>query len=198
MTVLRSALILLTCLAGSLIAAETPAHQHFAFESGGHKLRVWYHRPAAATADAPVLFVIHGVGRNAEEYLADWIEVTNTGAGSVSLTGWRFDDSSALFSSAVELVGVPILPAGASAIFYEGTDDAAFELAFAQAWFGQNLFDSGTFFGHYTGGGVGMSTGGDGATWASFTLVGSKHTLAVKVTCNARGKLVDATLRPVG
>lgn len=45
---------------------------------------------------------------------------------------------------------------------------------------------------------VGDVTGGDGATWASFTLVGSKHNLAVKVTCNARGKLVDATLRPVG
>ena len=38
------------------------------------KLTVWYYRPAALTADAPVLFVIHGVGRNAEEYLSDWIE----------------------------------------------------------------------------------------------------------------------------
>jgi uncharacterized protein YjiK len=97
-------------------------------------------------------------------YAADWIEVTNTGTESVSLAGWRFDDSSALLASSVELVGVPTLPAGASALFFEGTDDAAFELAFAQAWFGQNLFDGGTFFGHYTGGGVGMSTGGDGAT----------------------------------
>ena len=75
MSGLRSVLIFRAGLAGSLVAAEAPAHQHFAFESGGHKLRVWYHRPAAATADAPVLFVIHGVGRNAEEYLADWIEL---------------------------------------------------------------------------------------------------------------------------
>ena len=80
----------------------------------------------------------------------------------MSLTGWRVDDSSATFATAVDLVGVPTLPAGASAIFFEGTDDAAFELAFAQAWFGQNRFDAGFFFGHYTGGGVGLSTGGDG------------------------------------
>lgn len=44
---------------------------------------------------------------------------------------------------------------------------------------------------------VGEVTGGDGATWASFSFVGSKQSLAVKVTSNARGKLVDATLRPV-
>ncbi len=55
-------------------AVAAPDHTSFAFESGGHKLTVWYHRPAAAPADAPVLFVIHGVGRNAEEYLNDWIE----------------------------------------------------------------------------------------------------------------------------
>lgn len=47
---------------------------NFGFASGGHQLTVWYYRPAAAPADAPVLFVIHGVGRNAEEYLNDWIE----------------------------------------------------------------------------------------------------------------------------
>ena len=44
---------------------------------------------------------------------------------------------------------------------------------------------------------VGEVTGGDGATWASFSLVSSKRNLAVKVTINGRGKLVDATLRPV-
>ena len=97
-------------------------------------------------------------------YAADWVEITNTGTESVSLNGWRLDDSSALYASGVELIGVPTLPAGASAIFFEGTNDAAFELAFAQAWFGQNLFDAGFFFGHYTGGGVGLSTGGDGVT----------------------------------
>ena len=72
---LRHSLLFFAGLLGGLAASEAPAHKNFAFESGGHKLTVWYHRPAAATADAPVVFVIHGVGRNAEEYLADWIEL---------------------------------------------------------------------------------------------------------------------------
>lgn len=55
-------------------AAETALRGNFPFNSGGHQLTVWYYRPATATADAPVVFVIHGVGRNAEEYLNDWIE----------------------------------------------------------------------------------------------------------------------------
>jgi poly(3-hydroxybutyrate) depolymerase len=46
----------------------------FDFESGGHKLKVWYFRPAGLATDAPVLFVFHGVGRNADEYLDDWVE----------------------------------------------------------------------------------------------------------------------------
>lgn len=94
-------------------------------------------------------------------YAADWFELTNPGPESVNLTGWRMDDGSASFASSVELVGVSVLPSGASAIFFEGTDDAAFELAFAQAWFNQNLFDSGFLFGRYSGSGVGLSTGGD-------------------------------------
>ncbi|MBP7483555.1 MAG: hypothetical protein KA788_13550 [Lacunisphaera sp.] len=73
MTFLRFVLIVLASLLGSRAVAGAPAHAHFDFASGGHRLRVWYHRPAAAPADAPVLFVIHGVGRNAEEYLTDWI-----------------------------------------------------------------------------------------------------------------------------
>lgn len=54
--------------------ATAAGRGNFPFVSGGHKLTVWYYRPAAATADAPVLFVIHGVGRNAEDYLNDWTE----------------------------------------------------------------------------------------------------------------------------
>jgi uncharacterized protein YjiK len=100
-------------------------------------------------------------GSGNSPYAADWFEITNTGTTSVNLTGWRMDDGSTTFTSGVELVGVSTLPAGESAIFFEGTDRAAFELAFAQAWFRQNLFDSGFFFGNYTGGGVGLSTGGD-------------------------------------
>lgn len=47
----------------------------FAFESGGaaRKITVWYHRPAEATADAPIVFVLHGQGRNASTYRKYWI-----------------------------------------------------------------------------------------------------------------------------
>jgi len=117
--------------------------------------------PGGDTSDIEITEV-SAFGSGSAPYAADWIEVTNTGTESVNLAGWKMDDSSALFSAAVDLVGVPVLPAGASAVFFEGTDDAAFQLAFAQAWFGQDLFDSGFLFGHYTGGGVGLSTGGDG------------------------------------
>ncbi len=72
---LRSVLYVIAGLMGGVApAAEASTRNNFAFESGGHQLTVWYHRPAGLTADAPVLFVIHGVGRNAEEYLSDWIE----------------------------------------------------------------------------------------------------------------------------
>lgn len=64
-------------MGGVAPAAEVSNHQHFVFENGGHKLTVWYHRPAGLPADAPVLFVIHGVGRNGEEYLGDWMELAN-------------------------------------------------------------------------------------------------------------------------
>jgi len=68
-------LIVLCCgWAVALSGVARAAHHSFAFASGGHHLTVWYHRPADAPADAPVLIVIHGVGRNAEEYLQDWIE----------------------------------------------------------------------------------------------------------------------------
>lgn len=59
------------CLAGAVMSAAGKGS--FAFEFGGHKMTVWNYQPAGATADSPVVFVIHGVGRNAEEYLQDWI-----------------------------------------------------------------------------------------------------------------------------
>lgn len=43
---------------------------------------------------------------------------------------------------------------------------------------------------------VGEASGGDGTTWAEFPFIGSKGSLAIKATVNARGKLLDATLRP--
>lgn len=45
----------------------------FTFAQGGKQVTVWYYQPAAATAAAPVVFVMHGLRRNGEDYLNDWV-----------------------------------------------------------------------------------------------------------------------------
>ncbi len=57
--------------------------QRFAVDDwGGAPIPVWLLRPAAAKADAPVMFVMHGVGRDADRYIAEWVEIA-TRAGIV-------------------------------------------------------------------------------------------------------------------
>ncbi|WP_320669989.1 SdiA-regulated domain-containing protein [Patulibacter defluvii] len=91
-------------------------------------------------------------------YAADWWELTNTGATTIDLTGWKVDDSSAAFGSAVDLHGVTTLPPGQSAVFVEG--DAATVAAFKSAWFGASP-PAGLRVGSYSGSGIGLSTSGD-------------------------------------
>jgi Lamin Tail Domain len=94
----------------------------------------------------------------------DWFEVTNTGASMLDFDGWRMDDSSANFASAVPLRGVGSIAAGASAIFIEsnasGSNDAAVQSAFLNKWFG-GAAPAGLQIGFYGGSGIGLSTGGD-------------------------------------
>lgn len=47
----------------------------WAGNSGGAPIPVWVLRPASAKADAPVMFVMHGVGRDADRYIAEWVEI---------------------------------------------------------------------------------------------------------------------------
>lgn len=50
--------------------------QRFLFDGwAGPSFPVWYFRPAGVAADAPVLFVVHGRGRDADRYIGDWIEL---------------------------------------------------------------------------------------------------------------------------
>ena len=97
-------------------------------------------------------------------YAADWFEVTNTGTGPLDIAGWRMDDNSNAFASAVALRGVTMIPAGKSAIFLEGladgSTDATIRANFAAAWAGTDL-PNGFLIGFYGGGGVGLSTSGD-------------------------------------
>ena len=50
-----------------------PAHEHFDFVQAGRHVTVWYYAPPERTPQTPVLIVMHGVGRNGEDYLTDWL-----------------------------------------------------------------------------------------------------------------------------
>jgi len=89
---------------------------------------------------------------------ADWFELTNTGASALDLTGWKVDDSSAAFASAVALSGLTSLAAGQSAVFVEGTATTA--ATFVSTWFGASA-PSAFAIGYYSGGGIGLSATAD-------------------------------------
>ena len=107
---------------------------------------------------------VHPSGSGNSTYQADWFELTNTGAAAVDITGWKFDDSSNLFSSAVALRGVTSISPGESVVFAEsnasGTNDAGIMTNFINAWFNGSA-PSGFNLGFYGGSGVGLSTTSD-------------------------------------
>ena len=88
----------------------------------------------------------------------DWIEVTNYGSTSIDLTGWRMDDNSFNFAASVALNGITTIAAGESVIFIESAAGAGIA-GFRTSWGGL----SGVQVGYYSGSGVGLSSGGDGA-----------------------------------
>jgi hypothetical protein len=93
---------------------------------------------------------------------ADWFEVTNNGASALDITGWKVDDSSNLFSSAIALTGITSIAAGESVIFLETSaiNSATIIANFKSAWFGSNV-PANLQVGSYTGGGIGLSSSGD-------------------------------------
>ncbi|WP_373544700.1 SdiA-regulated domain-containing protein [Chamaesiphon sp.] len=118
--------------------------------------------PIPAPAPNPNLFIseVTPWASGNAPYAADWFEVTNTGTTAVDITGWKVDDNSNSFASAVALNGVSSIAPGQSVVFIEATDLAAAKTAFQTAWFG-NTVPSGLTIGSYTGAGIGLSTGGD-------------------------------------
>ncbi|MDZ8054512.1 MAG: SdiA-regulated domain-containing protein [Aulosira sp. ZfuVER01] len=90
---------------------------------------------------------------------ADWFEVTNTGSSAVNITGWKMDDNSNSFGSAVALNGITNIAAGESVIFIESSDPAVIQ-NFKALWFGANA-PANLQIGTYSGSGVGLSTSGD-------------------------------------
>jgi predicted extracellular nuclease len=112
------------------------------------------------TASATVTLIISEIApwSSSTSVDADWFEVTNVSDSSIDITGWKMDDSSASFDSAVAFSGVTSIAPGQSVIFVEG--DATRVTAFVDVWFGGTL-PSGVLIGTYSGSGVGLGTGGD-------------------------------------
>lgn len=57
----------------STSAAENPTVKHFNFTSQQKKLKVWYAAPEKLTNETRLLFVMHGVKRNGEDYCRAWL-----------------------------------------------------------------------------------------------------------------------------
>lgn len=91
-------------------------------------------------------------------FAVDWFELTNTGSNALSLSGWKMDDNSNLFSASVPLSGISSIAAGESVIFIECASGCA-ALAGFQSYWGTPV--AGVQIGTYSGSGVGLSTGGD-------------------------------------
>jgi predicted extracellular nuclease/uncharacterized protein YjiK len=140
---------------------------------------------------------------NSPGVLADWFEVTNVSASAVDITGWKMDDSSASFASAVALNDVSTLAPGQSAIFVEG--DATTVAAFVNTWFGGTL-PAGVLMGAYSGSGVGLSGNSDavnlynagGALVTGVTFGASPVASPFATFDNAAGDPAVSTLSVVG
>jgi uncharacterized protein YjiK len=124
--------------------------------------------PGTAVVPTPVAVTeVAPWGSGEAEYEADWFELTNETAGPISLTGWKMDDSSDAFATAVLLSGVETLAAGESAIFVEAPETGTVVEAeaviakFKASWFGSSV-PAGLQVGSYQGAGVGLKGSGDG------------------------------------
>jgi hypothetical protein len=113
-------------------------------------------------------------GSGNSPYAADWFELTNTGSAAVSISGWKMDDASNSCASSVALNGITSIAAGESVIFLETASPTTVGASFLSTWFGTN---GGPRIGSYTGGGVGLGTGGD-----AVNIFDGSGTLQAKVT----------------
>ncbi len=105
-----------------------------------------------------------GSSATSNTYNADWFELTNTGTSAQDITGWKIDDNSHSFSTAVGLRGVTSIAPGKSIVFVEGladgSTDATIDSNFTNFWFGGSV-PSGFTIGNYGGTGVGLSQTAD-------------------------------------
>ena len=90
--------------------------------------------------------------------IADWFEVTNVGDAAVNISGYKVDDSSYAFGTALALNGITSITPGESVVFLEGSSTTV--TTFKTNW----ALGSQTQVGYYAGSGIGLSSGGDGVT----------------------------------
>jgi len=119
-------------------------------------LIAWLGLSAQGQAQA-ILRITEAMSSSGTGGTPDWFELSNLGTNSVDVTGWRMDDISFLFANAVVLNGVTNIAAGESVVFIEAADTNNVA-AFKSFWGGMTNRQVGT----YTGGGVGLSSSGDG------------------------------------
>ncbi len=116
---------------------------------------------------------------SSKSYAGDWFELKNEGS-SVDLSGWKVDDNSNSFASAVPIRNGVVLPAGASILLIEsntsGTNDATVTTAFKSAW---GLSTDSVVLA-YGGSGVGLGSTGD-----SVNVYDSAGTLQANVSFGA-------------
>jgi hypothetical protein len=99
-------------------------------------------------------------GNSPASFAADWFEVTNTGASPVDITGWKVDDNSHAFGSAIALTGITSIGAGESVIFIETDDLPTKSAIFKTLWWGSGP-PAGLQIGGYTGMSIGLGSSND-------------------------------------
>lgn len=71
---LLAAILLVTACLSAAEASAGGTRGRFEHVAGGRLVPVWYFKPDGNAADLPVVFVMHGVQRNAEQYRDEWVE----------------------------------------------------------------------------------------------------------------------------
>jgi hypothetical protein len=111
----------------------------------------------------------------------DWWELTNLDDFSVDLSGYRFDDGSALLSTAVTLTNKPLTIApGESIVFVENMSPDAF-----RSWWGSANLVPGLQIISYRGAGLGLATLGDAINLWNSAATDDADTIASEVFSTA-------------
>ena len=148
---------------------------------------------AAANATPPSIIISEvDASGSSKTYSADWFELTNTTTSAIDISGWKMDDSSNAFGTAVALRGLTSIAAGQSVVFLEGgitsVNDSTLNANFLTTWFGANI-PANITLGNYGGSGVGLSTSsGDGVN--IFNSAGTRIT-GVSFGASTSGKTFD-------